>query len=48
MKLNVPIVSTIPLDDEDVFMLYWWLHNKKRKRRYWIHPILKDNSIVAM
>jgi hypothetical protein len=44
MKLNLPMISTMPSDDEDVFMLYWWLRNKKRKRRYWIHPLLKDRE----
>jgi len=31
-------------DDEDVFMLYWWLCNKKGKLRYKIHPTLKDKQ----
>lgn len=30
-------------DDENVLMLYWWLR-KKSKRRYWIHPLLKDKQ----
>lgn len=41
MKLKKCIVSIMLSDDEDVFMLYWWLRNQKRKRRYWIHSLLK-------
>ena len=33
-------------DDEDVFVLWWWLKNKS-KRRYWVHPLLDDKNNTA-
>lgn len=47
MKFNtikLKLVSIMLSEDEDVFLLYWWLFNKKRKRRYWIHLFLKDKQ----
>lgn len=31
-------------DDEDVCVLWWWLKSKRKRRKYWIHPVLADRT----
>ena len=31
-------------DDEDVCVLWWWLKGKRKRRKYWLHPLLADRT----